>query len=660
MKTEEMESKSRQIYQQISALITGLRNDKKWASPEFNEFLLQVEKDFLNCQRKLDAKKYFVACFGALKAGKSTLMNALAEREVSPHGAGETTLHCSIILRADEKHPEGITLYRSKTNNDDEVGNKQRVEKLFAFFQDSIDKDEIKEEFDDKFYSLSKSEYILTERQPVDLQDFQDFMIAEIRINVDDDSILKKDVALIDMPGIDGAIAGGKENYLLKYVTDNCQHLLWVQSSMSAVNELTLERVTGFSNDKPSAPIFSVYNMVKSKGEWLTPEAENKELEDTCKRIVFRFKGDASTFYINAAMAWAAYSYDNEKDNFRVNISKDDLLKNSHIMDLKERLVERVNEAKLKTIVCDALDKIDDVEKKLNEEEHGINKHLKEQQDKIQEAQNAIGDLKKNLSEKLEMIRKDIPGESIQDKSRRAGICAKMMSEYWKQETADMGLLKDLNSTRTMVVLSETGNVKKDKQREVIDNTVDSLNMDVKRHFSSFNDKLFAFAEKHLKERGGKFNLDEIGQLFSYDFRGNVIEAAKNISLPDVKQWIENENVKIYDVAGFKVSRILTVGRRDKNELEKHADMLLDWYTDYLKGRISTYFYDFAIAMDKVYEKFCRECEASLIMRVESEIKKSEDDLKKAQATAEAIEKIKEDWRKVRDNAEKLKQEIKG
>ena len=163
MKTEEMESKSRQIYQQISALITGLRNDKKWASPEFNEFLLQVEKDFLNCQRKLDAKKYFVACFGALKAGKSTLMNALAEREVSPHGAGETTLHCSIILRADEKHPEGITLYRSKTNNDDEVGNKQRVEKLFAFFQDSIDKDEIKEEFDDKFYSLSKSEYILTD-----------------------------------------------------------------------------------------------------------------------------------------------------------------------------------------------------------------------------------------------------------------------------------------------------------------------------------------------------------------------------------------------------------------------------------------------------------------------------------------------------------------
>ena len=91
---------------------------------------------------------------------------------------------------------------------------------------------------------------------------------------------------------------------------------------MSAVNELTLEHVTEFSQDKPSAPIFSVYNIVKAKGEWLEQEAENRELAETCERIAFKFKGSGSSFYINAAMAWDAYKYEENEKDFKPSINK--------------------------------------------------------------------------------------------------------------------------------------------------------------------------------------------------------------------------------------------------------------------------------------------------------------------------------------------------
>lgn len=62
------------------------------------EILKGLHKRILQFQ----TNKFFVAVFGSLKAGKSTLINALMGRHVNPTGYGqETTRHCSIILKAD-------------------------------------------------------------------------------------------------------------------------------------------------------------------------------------------------------------------------------------------------------------------------------------------------------------------------------------------------------------------------------------------------------------------------------------------------------------------------------------------------------------------------------------------------------------------------------
>src|SRR5437016_2934997 len=62
--------------------------------------LEEIRRSMDRARRQFDAKLFFVVIFGPLKAGKSTLMNALAGEYVSPTGFGkETTRRPSLVIR---------------------------------------------------------------------------------------------------------------------------------------------------------------------------------------------------------------------------------------------------------------------------------------------------------------------------------------------------------------------------------------------------------------------------------------------------------------------------------------------------------------------------------------------------------------------------------
>ena len=71
--------KKEDISTAIIKLINKIDHYRNNADSEFHKILLTIRNQFDNCRRKLASEKYFVACFGALKAGKSTLINALTE-----------------------------------------------------------------------------------------------------------------------------------------------------------------------------------------------------------------------------------------------------------------------------------------------------------------------------------------------------------------------------------------------------------------------------------------------------------------------------------------------------------------------------------------------------------------------------------------------------
>ena len=80
--------------------------------------LAQVTRNMDRARRQFDSKLFFVVVFGPLKAGKSTLTNALAGEVVSPAGFGkETTRRPSLVIQAQES---GIDQYFS---TDSEINN---------------------------------------------------------------------------------------------------------------------------------------------------------------------------------------------------------------------------------------------------------------------------------------------------------------------------------------------------------------------------------------------------------------------------------------------------------------------------------------------------------------------------------------------------------
>ena len=122
----ELTNNSKKVREEITALsayIAALHEQfpEIPAAGEWRTFLFSMKNELDRLCRAFDTRRFFVVTIGALKAGKSTLINALTGSEVSPAGTGaETTKKCSIIMSADAEHPEGITLYRYKNSSAEE------------------------------------------------------------------------------------------------------------------------------------------------------------------------------------------------------------------------------------------------------------------------------------------------------------------------------------------------------------------------------------------------------------------------------------------------------------------------------------------------------------------------------------------------------------
>ena len=73
------------IKKSIDHFISTLKQDEK------NELLPELKKDldkqienFTQLKQELDATNVFLVCFGSVKSGKSTLLNALAKKYLEP------------------------------------------------------------------------------------------------------------------------------------------------------------------------------------------------------------------------------------------------------------------------------------------------------------------------------------------------------------------------------------------------------------------------------------------------------------------------------------------------------------------------------------------------------------------------------------------------
>ncbi len=358
------------------------------ALPGGKDYGAVVKKLQMNLSSKknaFDAKRLFVSCFGALKAGKSTLMNALAETYVSPVKSGiETTLRCSVVMPADSENPEGIRFYKFKNNiefaEDDkqetseaEFRFKKMAEDILQYFKGAKEWDEIDDFFDrcEPYHLTGKREKLdaLTKEYPSEIAPFQNFLIAEIRIDASrlpENSLLhQENIALWDMPGLDGIKANVEKNNpeskIIKEILKNSHYFLFVQSSVTALNTTAKKTLIDCLAERKEVPSMVVFNKISGKN-WLTPEFITDEIEKQQQAVTADLREiNPEIITVNAAQAWDACLQNpirQEKDlleKYRGE-KRQTLYDDSNLKTLKDIVQKRANEQADRIIFFDTIE----------------------------------------------------------------------------------------------------------------------------------------------------------------------------------------------------------------------------------------------------------------------------------------------------------------
>lgn len=227
--------------------------------------LLRCIEEIERSLKEFHSKMFFVVIFGPLKAGKSTMVNTLAHRYVSPTRLGkECTLRPSIVIQAEET---GIDEYFMRDSSQD----RNQV------FQLVVDYVRHMKDWEDISPYVYKETSILNETnienklsRVVDIEP----LITVIR--VPGGKFIDGNTAIIDMPGLDGNISNIETSPIHNWVLRRTDFLIFIQSSISAISKTTNQFLERLLVESKNPPIWLVQNIIDGK-YWRDPQERDAE-----------------------------------------------------------------------------------------------------------------------------------------------------------------------------------------------------------------------------------------------------------------------------------------------------------------------------------------------------------------------------------------------
>lgn len=300
-----------------------------------------------------ESQAFFIVTFGMLKAGKSTLVNALVGKpDVSPVGHGrETTKRSSIIFAADDEHPEGVYIYTPKgcAKEGENIADWRR-KKCEALILALGGVGKVEDEFDvegPKRLSGKEMDELLTSKPD------EEELPPVIRIQpggaarFSGENLLKDGVAILDTPGLDGIDVNATNDAFWQVLPAQGDFFLLVQSSMSGLNDdcaKQIAKIYGMTENKPG--ILIVYNEIASQF-WLDDEVQKRKLKKDQQEVQSYLRGKlrevsqgAATdiVSVNAGAASAALFGNEDEFSGKFAQTPDELLKQSCIGELTSKL----------------------------------------------------------------------------------------------------------------------------------------------------------------------------------------------------------------------------------------------------------------------------------------------------------------------------------
>ncbi len=348
--------------------------DSEYAN-SFKNVITNLERS----KREFHSNLFLILSFGPVKSGKSTLINLIArEEELSPTKFGvECTMRPSIIIKT--KNKPCIKRYISKTGTFNEQKEKANFHLVLDYIRGLSTLDRVKEEIivEEHELTLEKIEKFVAGNS-VDYTDLGvEPIITVIEVEAKDSKIIDERTALVDVPGLDGALSNWRKSAVHDWILTRSDFLLFVQSSMAALNSETINFLKEVYINSKEPPMQLVQNIVEAK-HWRGKEylfAEAKEQRD---------KGIAQILDI------IPYSKNNEFDSSEINLGithdyifkkqafDEEVLNTSGFLGFEEKLYNilelRREDIQLKNSIKGLINTFNDILKEFDNMSISINK----------------------------------------------------------------------------------------------------------------------------------------------------------------------------------------------------------------------------------------------------------------------------------------------
>ncbi|MEO2068203.1 MAG: dynamin family protein [Desulfurobacteriaceae bacterium] len=289
------------------------------------ENLLSLLNNIKRIKKELETDSFVVIICGGLKSGKSTLINLLCHKEVSPTRLGrETTVRPCIFSRGETSK---VLLFYGRPK--DKTHKKNLFHAIIDYVKGIVDEKELaKEGLEIEEDNISKAQGWLTKdsipgkRSPI----FINIQIAEKELK-GEYNLLKEGILLVDTPGLDGITAGvggvkkdGEEDLDIDWLVERVDLMLLLQSTVSPLNESGIKFVGKLYKNLNNPPVFLVHNEFSLKC-WRKDYKEIKSFTkvdedsiETTRRLLKQvIKEDVEYFRVNLGMAEDGFEYEKEE-----------------------------------------------------------------------------------------------------------------------------------------------------------------------------------------------------------------------------------------------------------------------------------------------------------------------------------------------------------
>lgn len=326
----------------------------------------EIHKDIKRRIHQFESKRIIIITVGMLKAGKSTLVNLLAENKyATPVGYGHDTTLNPALITMDKNEQEG-RIYVYTLNDDDLLKIRQKA------LQNILDE---KRELTNQQRSYSVRTLSLTEKDLTEtlckkssdipwIKDKDKLLLVEVKIPYNQNNELlagQWECMLLDMPGLDSENADIAQliNDYLAFIKES-DLLLFIQSSVAPLNQKAVDFLTQILDVRSNATFQVIQNRMEAR-HWLNKETLKEEEEKQKEHAKKAFKELAKdpnfdiSLSSNFGMAYdgllgddtklAEKSYHLLEDN-QGSISKATLLRCSEYNELKDELKKKLAECR--------------------------------------------------------------------------------------------------------------------------------------------------------------------------------------------------------------------------------------------------------------------------------------------------------------------------